>query len=230
MQSLHYVLGTFAGIVWRDNGIREVCVGPLLALGAAAEVTAMFLFKRIAGRFGARHLIAFAMLVSAVRWAVMTLQSAALAAGAAATDPRHHLRDLSYLGLMNFIANWTPEDVAAEAQSFATVVQLSVVVSPSARSATWSTGSAFSRFRRGVVSSLWRRGWFFWSLRAMPAAETPTKPARQLDAKGSTRVARSSSTRVQDKSGRFSKSGRRFAVRKRDKQLDRLFHVSLKRR
>jgi PPP family 3-phenylpropionic acid transporter len=35
---------------------------------------------------------------------------------------------LSYLGVVNFVANWTSEDIAAEAQSFFTVIRQVVQV------------------------------------------------------------------------------------------------------
>lgn len=177
VQSLHYILGAFAGVVWRANGIGEVWVGPLLALGAAAEILAMLLFKRFASRFGARNLILFAVLVSAFRWAVMTFSPPLWLL--ALLQLTHGITfGLSYLGLMNFIANWTPEDVAAEAQSFAVVVQLSAVVISLSGFGYLVDGFGIHAFAAGVVSSLLAAGLVFWSLRAMPAAETPTKPAK----------------------------------------------------
>lgn len=171
VQSLHYVIGTFAGIVWRDNGIPELYVGPLLALGAASEVTAMFLFKRIAGQFGARHLMAFAMLVSAGRWAVMALNPPLWLL--ALLQLTHGITfGICYLGLMNFIANWTPEDVAAEAQSFATVVQLSFVVVTISAFGYLIDGFGIQSFSTGLVFSLVALVLVLWSLRAMPTSET----------------------------------------------------------
>ena len=127
LQSLHFILGAFSGLIWRDNGIAETYVGPLLALGSASEIFAMLLFKRIASRFSARHLLLFATLVSALRWGSMALNPPL--AVLALLQLLHAVTfGIAYLGLMNFITNWTSEDIAAEAQSFAMTVQTGVIV------------------------------------------------------------------------------------------------------
>lgn len=122
VQSTLMILNTFAALVWKDAGISPAVIGPLLALGALSEVVVMFVFGHIARRFTARHLILIATLVSVVRWTVM------------AFDPPVEVLALlqlthgicfgfGYLGVVNFIANWTGEDMAAEAQSLAVVMQ-----------------------------------------------------------------------------------------------------------
>ena len=171
VQGLHYILGAFAGVVWRDNGIAEGWVGPLLALGACAEVMAMFLFRRIAGRFTARHLILFAMLVSAVRWGVMSLNPPLWLL--ALLQLTHGITfGISYLGLMNFIANWTPEEVAAEAQSFATVVQLAAVVVTLSGFGYLIDAFGIHAFGLGILTSLIAAGLVLYSLKVMPRADT----------------------------------------------------------
>ncbi len=173
VQGLHYVLGAFGGVVWRANGIPEVWVGPLIAFGAVAEVLMMFLFKRVTRRFGARHLILFAMLVSAFRWGAMTLNPPLFVL--VLLQLLHGITfGLSYLGLMNFITNWTSEDVAAEAQSFATAVQLGVVVVTVSGFGYLVDGLGLISFAAGVVSSLVAALLVFWSLHSMPTAETTT--------------------------------------------------------
>ncbi len=173
VQGLHFILGTFAGIVWRANGIAEGWVGPLLALGAVAEVTVMFMFKRVAGQFGARHLILFAMLVSALRWGAMTCNPPLILL--ALLQLTHGITfGLTYLGLMNFIANWTSEDVAAEAQSFATVVQLGVVVLVLSGFGYLIDGFGIHAFAAGIFVSLLAAALVFWSLRVLPGTETAT--------------------------------------------------------
>lgn len=171
VQGLHFVLGAFAAIVWREGGISEGWIGPLLALGAFAEVMAMFLFKRFAGRIGARHLILFAMLVSALRWAIMTFNPPLWLL--ACLQLTHGITfGLSYLGLMNFITNWTSEDVAAEVQSFATVVQLGVIVITLSGFGYLVDAFGVHAFAAGIVSSLLAAALVFWSMRLMPTSES----------------------------------------------------------
>jgi PPP family 3-phenylpropionic acid transporter len=165
------VLGAFGGIVWRDNGISEGWVGPLLAIGAASEVLAMLLFKRIAKRYSARHLILFATLVSALRWGAMALNPSLWLL--ALLQMTHGITfGVAYLGLMNFIANWTSEDVAAEAQSFAVVVQLGVVVLTLSGFGYLIDGFGVHAFAAGLVSSLAATLLVLWSLRIMAVAES----------------------------------------------------------
>jgi MFS transporter, PPP family, 3-phenylpropionic acid transporter len=173
VQGLHFILSSFAGIVWRDNGIAEGWVGPLLALGAVAEVMVMLLFKRFASRISARYLILFAMLVSAFRWGAMTFNPPLLVL--ALLQLTHGITfGLSYLGLMNFIANWTSEDVAAEAQSFAQVVQLSIVVLILSGFGYVIDAFGIHAFAAGIVTSLIAAVLVIWSLRVLPTAENAT--------------------------------------------------------
>lgn len=176
VQSLHYVLSAFAGVVWRDNGISEGWVGPLLAIGAAAEVMAMLLFKRVARRFSARHLILFAMLVSALRWVALALNPPLWLLALLQTS--HGITfGIAYLGLMNFIANWTSEDVAAEAQSFAVVVQLGMAVLSLSAFGYLIDGFGIHAFAAGFASSLVAALLILWSLRARPTAEVASAQA-----------------------------------------------------
>lgn len=118
----HLILNAFQGLLWKEQGLPELGIGLLIALGAASEAAMMFLFKRLSGRFPARTLILVSALVSVARWIAMgfspdwpfliglqLLHSVTFALG--------------FMGCVHFIANWTSEDIAAEAQSFFTVLQ-----------------------------------------------------------------------------------------------------------
>jgi PPP family 3-phenylpropionic acid transporter len=118
----HIILNAFAALLWKEQGIPEAIIGPLIALGAFAEAATMFAWRRIGGRVSARALLLISALTSALRWAAMSfsppiyvlvllqlLQSLTFAIG--------------YLGSVHFIAKWTSEDIAAEVQSFFTVLQ-----------------------------------------------------------------------------------------------------------
>lgn len=121
-QSIHAVLSGFAALLWKEQGISEGVIGPLIAVSAAAEAVMMFLWTRLGWKLSARHMIIFAALVGAVRW------------GAMAFDPPvivlfflqmlHAVTfAVAYFGGMLFIANWTSDDIAAEAQGFSFVLQ-----------------------------------------------------------------------------------------------------------
>ncbi|MDB5539178.1 MAG: hypothetical protein JWQ89_905, partial [Devosia sp.] len=129
LYSTHGVLGAFGAVLWTEQGIPEGLIGPLVATMAAAEAGMMFIWKRLNLKVSARHLIIFACLVAAFRWTAMafsppvwvlfllqTLHSITFAMG--------------YFGGIYFLANWTSEDIAAEAQGFSYVLQqaMSVVV------------------------------------------------------------------------------------------------------
>lgn len=127
LYSTHGVLASFAALLWKQQGIPEGIIGPLIAVGAAAEALMMFVWQRLNLEVSARHLIIFAALVAVVRWSAMAfsppiwllvilqlLHSVTFAVG--------------YLGGIYFIANWTDEDIAAEAQGFSYVVQQGMTV------------------------------------------------------------------------------------------------------
>lgn len=123
----HLILSTFQALVWADQGLSAFVIALLVAVGAASEATMMFVFRRFSKRFSARHLVLVSAVVSALRWAVMAfsppvpvlfglqlLHSVTFAMG--------------YLGCVNFIANWTSDDIAAEAQAFFQMLQQAMSV------------------------------------------------------------------------------------------------------
>lgn len=125
--STHGAQAAFGALLWRDQGVPEALIGPLIAVMAASEATMMFLWNRLKVKISARHLILFACLVAAARWSIM------------AFSPPVWLLFLlqllhcitfavSYFGGVYFIANWTNEDVAAEAQGFSYVLQQAMSV------------------------------------------------------------------------------------------------------
>ena len=118
----HIIINAFAALLWKEQGISEAIIGPLIAIGAFAEATMMFAWRRVGARFPARTTLLVAALAAAFRWAVMgfsppvyvlvflqLLQSLSFAMG--------------LLGSVHFIAKWTSEDIAAEVQSFFVVLQ-----------------------------------------------------------------------------------------------------------
>jgi MFS transporter, PPP family, 3-phenylpropionic acid transporter len=118
----HIFLNAFASLLWKEQGISEDIIGPLIALGAAAEAGMMFAWKRFGGNISARQLILASALTSVVRWAAMAFSPPV--AILVLLQLTHGVTfALGYLGCVHFIANWTSEDIAAETQSLFTVLQ-----------------------------------------------------------------------------------------------------------
>lgn len=118
----HIILNAFASLLWKEQGISEDIIGPLIALGAAAEAGMMFVWKRFGGRVSARHMILISALVSVLRWAAMAFSPPVWVL--LLLQLTHGITyALGYLGCVHFIANWTSEDIAAETQSLFTVLQ-----------------------------------------------------------------------------------------------------------
>jgi PPP family 3-phenylpropionic acid transporter len=123
----HYILNAFLGLLWKEQGIPENVIGLLIGIGAASEAAMMFLFRRFASRFPARVLVLVSALVAVLRWAAMGLSPDVPVL--IVLQLLHSLTfALGYLGCVHFIANWTSEDIAAEAQSFFQVLQQAMSV------------------------------------------------------------------------------------------------------
>jgi PPP family 3-phenylpropionic acid transporter len=120
--SIHLVLASFGALLWKEQGISEAWIGPLIGIMAAAEAAMMFFWSRLDIKASARHLIIFAAMVGAARWGIMAFE-----------PPLWLLFFLqllhaitfavAYFGGIYFIANWTSEDIAAEAQGFSYLLQ-----------------------------------------------------------------------------------------------------------
>ena len=118
----HIFLNGFAALLWKQQGISESVIGPLIALGSASEAAMMFVWRRFGGRISARHLILISASVSVLRWIAMAF--APPVPVLVALQLTHAITfAIGYLGCVHFIANWTSEDIAAETQSLFTVVQ-----------------------------------------------------------------------------------------------------------
>ena len=125
--SIHMVLSGFGALLWARQGIPEGLIGPLIAVMAAAEAAMMFFWTKLKIRASARHLIIIAALVGTARW------------GAMAFEPPVWLLfflqllhaitfAFAYFGGIHFIARWTSEDIAAEAQGFSFLLQQGIAV------------------------------------------------------------------------------------------------------
>ncbi|MCW5722518.1 MAG: MFS transporter [Devosia sp.] len=118
----HFILNAFGSLLWKQQGISEDIIGPLIALGAASEAAMMFIWKRFGGNISARRLILISAVASVLRWLVMGFGPDV---GVLVLLQMTHgvTFALGYLGGVHFIANWTSEDIAAETQSLFVVGQ-----------------------------------------------------------------------------------------------------------
>ncbi|RUT33155.1 MFS transporter [Arsenicitalea aurantiaca] len=122
INATHTIIVAFVAFVWLGQGIDMGTIGWLIAVGAAAEAIMMFVWRRIGRRFTARHMIFAAGVTVAIRWTIMAFEPSV---------PVLFVLQLShaitygvgYFGMVHFIANWTSEDIAAEAQGFSFVLQ-----------------------------------------------------------------------------------------------------------
>jgi PPP family 3-phenylpropionic acid transporter len=108
-------------------GHSDIAFGPLFATAATSEAIMMFAWKRVGMNFSARHLILAAALVTVFRWTVMAF-SPPLYVLFMLQCLHAFTYAMGYFGMVHFIANWTGEDIAAEAQGFAFTLQQGVTV------------------------------------------------------------------------------------------------------
>jgi PPP family 3-phenylpropionic acid transporter len=127
IQSTHLFLGTMGALVFDLYGVPEGLIGILIAVSAAAEAAMMFAWRRVARRMSARLMLIIACVVCTVRWLIMAMNPPIpllflLQASHGITYP------FAYFGLIQFIATWAPEDIAAEAQGFSSALTMGVTV------------------------------------------------------------------------------------------------------
>ena len=119
---IHIVLSGFGALLWARQGISEGLIGPLIAVMAASEAVMMFLWTKLGIRASARHLIIIAALVGAARWGAMAFEPPVWVLFF--LQLLHGITfAFAYFGGIYFIAKWTSEDIAAEAQGFSFVLQ-----------------------------------------------------------------------------------------------------------
>ena len=121
------ILNAFQGLLWARQGLRPDVIALLIGLGAGSEAAAFFAFRRFAAHYPARVLMLASALVSMLRWCAM-----AYAPGVPVLVGLQLLHgicfSIGFLGCLRFIANWTSEDIAAEAQGFFTMLQQAMAV------------------------------------------------------------------------------------------------------
>jgi PPP family 3-phenylpropionic acid transporter len=127
VQATHFIITAFVALVWKEQGVPTGVLGLLIATSPASEAVAMFAWRRIGGRVSARNMILAACLATVLRWVVVATSPPVPVLFLA--QMLHSVTfAIGYLGSVHFIANWTSEDIAAEAQGFSFVLQQAAAV------------------------------------------------------------------------------------------------------
>lgn len=117
------ILGSFAALVWHQNGIPSYFLGPLLGIAGIAEALLMFAWRRFGKRVTARSMILVCAMAAVLRFTVMAFNPPVEVLFV--TQLLHAFTfGLGYFGIVHFIANWTSETNAAEAQGFANMLSM----------------------------------------------------------------------------------------------------------
>ncbi|HTJ56430.1 MAG TPA: MFS transporter [Devosiaceae bacterium] len=176
VQATHSIIIGFAALVWKEQGISAALIGPLVATSAAAEAVIMFFWRRIGARISARHMILASCIATVLRWSVVAMSPPVWVLFL--MQMLHSVTfAMGYLGALHFIANWTSEDIAAEAQSFSFVLQQGVAVVALVLFgwlvASFGAGAFFAAAALGLIGV----GLVLLSLKLKPTRETALVPA-----------------------------------------------------
>jgi len=127
VNSSNALIGSFGALLWHENGIPSYFLGPLLGLAAVGEAILMFAWRRFGGRVTARNMILAAALAGLVRFTVMAFNPPVEVLFF--TQLLHAFSfGMGYFGVVHFIANWTNEANAAEAQGFANMLNMAMAM------------------------------------------------------------------------------------------------------
>lgn len=123
VNSSNAVIGGFGALLWHENGVPNYFIGPLLGVAALAEAVLMFAWRRFGGRVTARNMILVGSIAGLVRFTIMAFNPSVEVLFV--TQMLHALSfGMGYFGVVHFIANWTDESNAAEAQGFANMLTM----------------------------------------------------------------------------------------------------------
>lgn len=127
VNATHLVLNAFQGLLWQAQGFGLGTIGLLIALGAASEALVFFAYGRLFRRVPARTLILASAVLSVARWALMA-QAPDLPVAVLLQAMHGVTYAMGFLACIQFIADSTSEDIAAEAQGFFVVMQQAMSV------------------------------------------------------------------------------------------------------
>lgn len=121
VNSSNSAMGSFGALLWHSQGIPDYFLGPLLGIAAVGEAVLMFAWRRFGGKVTARNMILACCIAGFVRFTILAF--APPVEVLFVVQLLHAFSfGLGYFGVVHFIANWTHESNAAEAQSFANML------------------------------------------------------------------------------------------------------------
>jgi MFS transporter, PPP family, 3-phenylpropionic acid transporter len=123
VNSSNALIGGFATLLWHENGVPSYFLGPLLGIAAVGEAILMFAWRRFGGRVTARNMILVCAMAGLLRFTIMAFNPPVELLFL--TQMLHAFSfGMGYFGVVHFIANWTNEANAAEAQGFANMLNM----------------------------------------------------------------------------------------------------------
>jgi len=167
VNSSNALIGSFGALLWHENGIPGYFLGPLLGLAAVGEAILMFAWRRFGGRVTARNMILVAALAGLVRFTIMAFNPPVEVL--VFTQLLHAFSfGMGYFGVVHFIANWTNEANAAEAQGFANMLNMAMAMLALVIFGVLVEHFAAYAFFYSTVTSLLSVGCILLSLRLRP--------------------------------------------------------------
>jgi len=121
VNSSNAVIGGFGALLWHEQGIPDYLLGPLLGTAALGEAILMFAWRRFGGRVTARNMILVACIAGLIRFTVLAFNPPVEVIFVVQLLHAFSF-GMGYFGVVHFIANWTHETNAAEAQGFANML------------------------------------------------------------------------------------------------------------
>lgn len=123
VDSTHFILNAFQGLLWAEAGISTQVIGALITLGAAAEAAMFFAFRARLAHIPPIRLLLVATGVALLRWTAMAFEPGLVVL--AGLQLLHAITfAVGFLAITHFIADRTHEDHAAEAQSLMVMLNL----------------------------------------------------------------------------------------------------------
>ncbi|NMA99092.1 MAG: MFS transporter [Phyllobacteriaceae bacterium] len=167
VNSSNAVIGSFGALLWHENGIPSYYLGPLLGAAAIGEAILMFAWRRFGGRVTARNMILVCAIAGLVRFTVMAFNPPVEVLFI--TQLLHAFSfGMGYFGMVHFIANWTNEANAAEAQGFANMLSMGASMLALIVFGVLVEFFGTYAFFYSTITSLAAIGCVLWSLKLRP--------------------------------------------------------------
>jgi MFS transporter, PPP family, 3-phenylpropionic acid transporter len=167
VNSSNALIGGFAALLWHENGIPSYFLGPLLGIAAVGEAILMFAWRRFGGRVTARNMILICALSGLVRFTIMAFNPPVEVLFF--TQLLHAFSfGMGYFGVVHFIANWTNEANAAEAQGFANMLNMGASMTALILFGFLTEHFGTYAFFYSTVTALLAVGCVLWSLKLKP--------------------------------------------------------------